>query len=635
MAIISEHEQKTEDFSLHSEDQSKEQESVIKMINEMLQRGKRFRERFDRTWHDNYEFVVNGKQWAMHRPRWRFNEVVNQTWAAIMTEIAIQTDAQPKFEFLGQEITDDAFSDALGKVHDGNWEKYNWNDVVSNCLMDCKLYHVAHAEVGWDEDLAQGLGDVTFSPLDPFYLYWDPAAHSLHGPGKRARWIIYAEPIATSIIKGNYPKEAEKIKPDTITLDQNRGPGAISSVKVINTFDTFQPSRASTSAAESGETFGGEPTTVLIRAWLRDDTLEQVESEKTESDQESSVKEFIIKKKFPKGRYIEIANNRILRDGAPGTFIKGQWVEYESDMFPVARLVNYSYSREYAGENEVTHTRGPQKIINYIWSYILDCFRIQANPKQIITHDSGIDPAQLTNEPGNIIVSNTQGGYRQEVGQAISPGSFELLGTANDLFNQVQGLQDVSRGAVQTGIDSGVLFEGFLEAAQTRPRMKNRNLDLFLQECGQLMFDRYLQFYNHPRIQRITNKEGYPEFIQFVIPNVRNDKGNKSALIRRFKTVTDDINGLPVIENGVAKTQDISNQTLEIKGKPDIRVTSGSALPFAKAQKAQRALTFFNSQAIDREELLNVVDWPNKEQVLQRLQEAEQAQADAAAQQGK
>jgi hypothetical protein len=64
-------------------------------------------------------------------------------------------------------------------------------------------------------------------------------------------------------------------------------------------------------------------------------------------------------------------------------------------------------------------------------------------------------------------------------------------------------------------------------------------------------------------------------------------------------------------------------------------VTTGSALPFAKAEKEQKLLQLFDRGIIDPQEVLQGTDYPNWETVLQRVQErqAAAAQAQAAAQQ--
>lgn len=73
-----------------------------------------------------------------------------------------------------------------------------------------------------------------------------------------------------------------------------------------------------------------------------------------------------------------------------------------------------------------------------------------------------------------------------------------------------------------------------------------------------------------------------------------------------------------------------------MRGDFDVRVTTGSSLPFAKKQKVELAQMLFDRGAIDEMELLDAVDYPNKEAVYQRVQErrAQQAAAQAPQQQG-
>ncbi len=611
MAQLNEHEYQSNPVSIPS-GQPKESEDIVKKVNELLSRAKRYRKRFDCVWQQNYDFVFGGRQWDQLRPRWRFSEAINLTWSTIMMEVAIQTDARPKFEYTMQEFGDEAFTDVLKDINNRNWDKYKWSQVIQDLLTDGKVYHVAHAIVEWDPELEYGLGDVRLKTLNPYYAFWDPTAEDVNS-GKMCRHFLYAEPLPTSIIKAKYPDRADEIKPDVNDFTGMRE-GVGSGSRIINTYDPSTPTRLPMSTDGQGEQYGGEPQTVLLRCWLRDDTLEELASEC-----EDGTTEYITKKKYPMGRYIEIANNLLLRDGPPGVEVNGEWVPFDFECFPIIRHVNYQYPREYAGENEVTHIKGPQKVVNYVWSYILDCFRMAANPVKIVSTAADIDVDKLTNEPGLIVETNDVNGYRQEPGAPIAGGSFELLNTAKSLMDSVQGLQDVSRGAEQAGANSGVMLEGYLEAAQTRPRMKNRALDMTLQDLGQIMLRFMLQFYTKQRVFRITNKEGFPEYIEFYVSVDEN--GKKMATIRRRST-----------EDGKIYKETMAGTQVEIKGIPDVRVTSGSALPYAKAQRAQTSLQYFTSGAIDQEELLKEVDWPNYEQVVARMKEDQQAQAQMAAQ---
>lgn len=621
MPLVTEFEQLPEKPAGPVADQDPEDQKVVKKIEELFRRSKRHRRRFDALWHYNYEFVCSGRQWTTERPRWRFSEVINISWATIMTEIAIQTDSRPKFEFESQEVSDQAFADTLKEINARNWDKYKWSEVVAGGLFDCKLYHVAHGEVTWDPELEDGLGDVSFKMLDPFHCYWDPRASDVN-KGRRCRYFIYAEPVPTSELKMKFPELKDKIKSDISLMGQKSDWATQYTGRISIGFDPYSPTRLPSTAAAQDDLYGGEPHTVFLRCWMRDDTMEEITEEKENQETGEVEKEFVKRLKYPRGRYIEIANQLVLRDCNPGIEINGEWVEFEHDMFPIARLVNYSYPREYAGENEVTHIKGPQKIINYVWSYILDCFKIQGNPMTILGSGSGVDEEEVTSEPGAIVHALDVNQVVRLPGTPVTPNSFELMKQAENMMDKIQGLQDVQRGSDLSNVNSALMLEGYLEAAQTRPRMKNRNLDGFLQDTGELMLRMIFQFYTQPRIFRVTNKQGFPEFIEMYMPTLEvkdidgQTKMVKHAKMRRYSTNPDGSQNV------------IQNHQVEVKGFPDVRVTAGSALPYAKAQKSQQAMQMFNAHAIDQEEYLKAIDWPNYETVLKRMQEqAAQAQA--------
>lgn len=575
---------KTSDSTTHRENE-------VRMVEELLSRAKTFRRRFDRDWHQNYEFVLGSRQWPLERPRWRFTDVLNMTWATILTEVGIQSDARPKVDFVGMEETDIQFGEILSQIEAYNWEKYNnQQKIVANGLLDCKIYHVSHVLSEWNPELENGIGDLEDKLLDPFFCYWDPLATC----EEDMRYFIYAVPTPVSLMKKMYGND---VKADVETVSGGMfgmGRYSVDSDKWrVNQLFRSQSGRASLFESER---FGGEPMVLRTRCWIKDESIVE---EKTQ-DEEGPL--FLLKKKFPKGRYLEIVNNKVQQDRENGVIIDGKVVPYEDGEIPIARLVNYSYPREYAGENEVSMLRGPQMVINYIAGFIMDHFKQAGNPQHVLGKSNAEIADMITAEPGLVMVLNNYAEYRREQGLPLPANFIQLLDTYLGLFDKIQGIQDAARGAQQPGVTSGVFLEGVVEASQTRARLKNRNMDAFLQRLGQLHLSRYLQFYNVPRAFRITNKEGFPENVEFFISE---QNGQKMA----------NFNG----QGGVAQ--------IPIKGRVDVKIQSGSALPFAKAQKMTNAKELFAAGAIDREELLKSIDWPNYEKVLMRVEAAEAQQA--------
>jgi hypothetical protein len=145
-------------------------------------------------------------------------------------------------------------------------------------------------------------------------------------------------------------------------------------------------------------------------------------------------------------------------------------------------------------------------------------------------------------------------------------------------------------------------------------------LDAYLQDLGKLYLNRVFQFYTTPRVVRLTNDQESEKYFRFHVEQ-RPDENGDEKLIARVK-------GFNKMTDGSFK-EDLQEKEMEVMGNFDVRVTTGSSLPFAKEAKTNLALTLFDRQAIDRRELLKSVDYPNWEAVIDRVEEQEAAAAQA------
>lgn len=592
------------------------QEDLIKKVQKLLKQSNLGTQKYRQEWSENYRFVVEGKQWSIRRPKWRFSEVINITWANIMTEVGIQTDSRPRVDFSAVEPSDFQFAEMLKQINDVNWNKptnrgFGWQAKVAQAVFKSKLYHVVHAEVCWDKELEDGIGDIGFKILDPYGCYWDPVAKNI----SEARYFIYTEPRPVSELKHKYPEQADKIKADVSFYGGSAGDG-IDDHDIDLYFTASGPinplSGNGTDRSEmDSNQFGGEEMALLIRCWIKDE--EVLESEE---EGEDGKKSFVKKLKYPKGRYIEMVNKTILKDEGEGG--EGENI-YEDGLFPICTLVNYDYG-EYAGENEVTHQKGPQKLVNYTLSHIMDQFKMGSNPQKIVSHRAADIANKLTNEPGLVVTVPETSDIRMEAGVGIASGSFNLLDSLKSFTDAVSGLYDATKGAPQPGVTSGLMLEGFVEAAQTRPRLKNRSVDDFLTQVGYLMASRYLEYYKAPRVFRITNQQGFPEFVEFFI--AEDGQGGRVANMTRSKI---DDEGKPII---------VGQGKMPVKGLPDVQAVTGSNLPFAKAQKTATALDLHGRGLISSESLLEAINWPNPQEEVEKAkaEQQEMAQQQAAMQ---
>jgi hypothetical protein len=146
-----------------------------------------------------------------------------------------------------------------------------------------------------------------------------------------------------------------------------------------------------------------------------------------------------------------------------------------------------------------------------------------------------------------------------------------------------------------------------------------RNLDCYLKTAGRQWLNRVLENYTAPRVYRMTNLDGSAYFLKFHVDEVEDEQGNKrkQATVHKYD------------ERGEVEIQQVL-----LNGELDLKVNAGSDLPFEAADKEQKALALFDRQIIDAEEVLNQLQYPNREKILMRLQARQQQQQAQQAPQG-
>lgn len=578
-----------------------EERKTIRMVNKLFEKAKKHRQKYDHKWTDYYR-MFRGKQWKEERPSYRHSAVFNLVFRVIQSQAPIQTDTQPRIQFLPTEPSDLPLSEILNEVVESDWERNGWLLPLAEVVYDANIYSTGFGKPGFDEKAEDGLGQISFESGDPFYCFPDPEARDVNC--NRRKFFIYAEPVDVDRLKKEYPDKAAFLKGDLIDfLDNER--------ENLQTFRYRSPTDNKTILESDGKSDGSEKNRALkITCWLFAD--EMVEDEKSEVNPQTGeqVISTVQRLKYPKGRKICISNNVLLDDDEN---------DEPSGKVPLVRLVNYMLPREFWGISEIEQIEGPQITYNKIFSFALDVLTLMGNPIWIVDNDSGVDTDNLFNRPGLVVEKNKGSEVRREEGVQLQPYVLNMLEKIGAVIDDIAGNNDVSRGIKPEGVTAAKAIQELQDTAQTRLRQKSRFLDVFLQQFGQLYLAQVFDKYTAPRIFRLTNDENVPKYFKFHVET--DEAGDRYARVRQM---------MPQ-EDGSAVFAD--EQKFKIQGNFDVKVGTGSSLPFAKAERESTAYNLFDRQIIDAEEVLKVIDWPNREAVLQRMQQQAQMAAEAQAQQ--
>ena len=577
-----------------------EETKTIKLGQRIFEKHKKWRSKYDGKWLHYYK-MFRGKQWDKDaRPSWKHTEVINMVFQSIQSTVPIMTDARPKPEFLPRDPADLEIAEILNDVFESDYDRNNWQEVLVENILESHLYSVGLGSVGYDPKANYGEGSISWDSEDPFYNYPDPNSYDCN---KKSRAWVKAEPVDIDVIKVDYPDKGKYVKPDLEDYIKNS--------KTENDEYRFKSPVDNKTLIEGDDKPDAQMGNKVLKltVWMKSDEFIEEEKSKT-NDQGVEEKLYEQKLRWPNGRKIVIAGGVLLEDVD----------NFEDGLFPFARVVNYVLPREFYGISEVEQLESPQKIFNKLISFTLDVLTLMGNPVWIIDNNSDVDTDNLFNRPGMVLEPNPNTRVQRMEGVQLQPYVLQIIDRMREYFDGVSGNQEVSQGIKPEGVSAASAIMSLQEAAQTRTRLKSRNVDQYLQQIGTLWKNRAFEFYTAPRIVRVSGNPNAQRYFKFHIDKREGPEGPQDvAIVTQLGQNPE--TGAPV-ETGTKE--------YIINGEFDVKVSTGSALPFAKDQKFNKAMALFDRGALDELELLKDADYPNPEAVFERVQQRKAQQAEQA-----
>lgn len=583
-----------------------EEIKAIRLVDKLFSRAKNARKAYDEKWLDYYR-MFRGKQWKEARPSYRHSEVINLIFRAIQSEVPILTDALPKPEFLPKEPSDFELSKILNDILDCDWTSGNWSFNFTEALYDSHLYGTGFCKIGYDPEINDGIGGITFKSADPFYQFPDPYSKNIN---EESRFYIEAEPKDIEVLKQLYPKHAQFIEADLVDI-MRKEKGMSDQVKFKSPTDNRTVLEGS-----SAYELEAKNEALEVTCYVKD-----MESEEEEvpgemgPDGQASPSTYIKKLKYPLGRCLVVIN---------GVLVKDEPVKEDNGKYPYIRLVNYILPREFWGISEVEQLESPQKIFNKLLSFTLDVLTLMGNPIWVVDNTSGVDTDNLFNRPGLIVEKEPGSEVRREEGVQLQPYVLQMIDRMKTWFDDISGSTDVSRGVRPEGVTAASAIEALQNAQQTRLRQKSRNIDAFVQDFGQMYLSRVFDRYDVPRVFRITNNDNSQKYFKFHVEKRSDEHGTEQtvAKIRPFNQGAD------------GKYYEGLEKEYEIRKMFDVKISMGSALPFEKNKLEDQSFKLFEAGIIDAQEVLKNIRYPNAEALLDRMQQKADAEAMAEMQAG-
>jgi len=597
-------------------EQSEKEEEVVSMVERLFQDARAARRPHDQNWKTDFEWYL-GKQWLQKRPTYRNSEVVNLTYSSIQAQVPVLMGVKPRFVYLPEDPTDNLFAQFVDMIAEADWQRNHWSYPVQEAIIAGGVIGNGIWSMKFDPEANSGIGAIKFLHVDPFNFYPAPRAKDINDGS--CPYVIEATPLPLHQAQAMFPKVAHKIKPDIQTdipvdLASKLGTSRLSntSTRLTGVIENIGPDQTAEeyTTRDAGEERDEE--VLLLECYIQDETIEEVEIQMKDSSGNTLIdnkgkpkvtKE--TKKKFPRGRYIVVVGKALAFDGE-NPYLDGK--------HPYAKYDNNILFNEFWSVSDVSQQKSMQRVINRLWSFTMDSLTQMSNPIWVVDQGA-VDAENLVNAPGLIVEKAPGSSVDRQPGVGLPPGLLSAYQLAIDNFDRIQGTNEVTQGVRPPGTSSGKEVELLQEAGQIRLRQKARNLEKGLEEIGSLYVSRVMQFYSERRFFTINQEGAPPKFFRFQVQEAPQKTG---FFLARAMIVNPD--------TGQVQEKQVEQKFLT-KGIFDVRVSVGSNLPFAKATREERAFQMFDRQIIDAEEVLNTIEWPNKEEVLKRLKERQEAAA--------
>lgn len=567
------------------EEQSEQALRIANFVQKKFREYEKCRDEREKKWKRYYR-MYRGRQWDALGIRPNKNKtraVINYIFSSIETSVPLETDGKYKLQFQPRELKSDinipvtidqipqlqeiekhdlALAKSMDQISDYRWRAIEMDGKLPIASRIAKIYGTAFFYTFWNPALRGGVGDIDTKVVEPFHVYPDPLAKRVN----ECAAYVYAMVVPIDEAKRMYPKKALLLKP---TQDI---PGIFD-----NRLEANPNGQDRTALKEA---------VMILEYWVRDavtiDSEEIVEEAEVGPDGavvKEAVKQTIKKLKYPHGRVITVAGD-VLLDDKPSPY--AEW--------PLDALYDYDIG-EFWGVGECENLEQPQILYNKVFSQLYDNIRIMGNPHVVADKTAGVDWANYDNRVGKIVEKEAGTEVKMQDPPQFSPALPEFLKIVQFSMDTISGIHDITQGRQPVGVTAAQAIELLQQSAQTRIRLKIRNLLQSIKGIGKKWFCLVKQYYNEPRMIRIVGPDGH--------------------------------SGWLALQGEEFKDADL-----------DLLVETDSSFIVSKAGRFEQGLTLLKAGSIQPMDLLKVTDWPEKEKILERFAMQEQAQAQAAQAQG-
>jgi hypothetical protein len=550
------------------------------------------KKKLPQKWFRNYE-LYRARHWKSQGAAKL--STVNLIWNYVTRTVNLLTDNNPTFDIAAE---DDKMASILHKAARYWWNEEEQQDVFAESVEMSEINGCAIEKVSFSPSLKNGIGEVDVITIDPHNFGFWPLNE------KRAKkWeaALHYYTVPVNQARRMWPDMAKYIKSDSRwkeDLGEGRREifGGTTSGKGTKEYGDWGVDHATfTGNIEAiGKIMGGKSSVLILEFWVKDYTKKKVVVQES-----TTVEDPVTGVHYPVPQVTEMqpkypGNIRCITvcNGGDVTLSDRPNPSINPTLPPELASQTYLWSRfpfSMATSNkDIVSPWGFSSLeqletLNFEIDKCLSQLNIVKdkavrspviNPRNAQVPNSAFSnaPAQVINPKDHIVA--------QAIKHMTPPPAQRdiemILGVYREMFDKIAGIFDMTDPGIAKGRMAYKTVATIIESMHTMLRGKIRGYGKLLRERGRMWLSHAQNWYTEERIFFVNAQAGTKESGRFV---------GKEMI---FPT--------------------------------QLQVIAGSTMPTSRLQQREEAKELHAQQAIDIRELLERLDWPNRAEVINRME---------------
>lgn len=385
---------------------------------------------------------------------WLFNTITNKHADAM--------DNYPEPNVFPREQSDEQDAKTLAAVLPVVLEQADFEQIYSDNWWEKLKHGTAIYSPVWDNELQNGMGDVSVRAVDILNLFWEPGISDI----QKSANVFRCELVRNEDLEARYPQLSGKLGGQSITLAEYDYDDSIDTTDMSVMVEWYYKRKV------------GTKTVLHYVQMVNDEVLFATE------------------------------NNQEYRERG--------W--YDHGQYPFVFDILFPMKGSPAGFGFVAVCKDPQLYIDKLSGNILDNTGLATNPRYFVKDNNAVNNEDLLDSSKRLIPvagNLDEMNIRKLDIDPVDGNSITVLQLKIDEMKETSGNRDVSSGSSSGGVTAASAIAALQEAGNKGSRDMISGAYRAYKRLDYMVLEIMLQFYTEARYFRITAPNGAAEFITF------------------------------------------------------------------------------------------------------------------------